>query len=183
MSFLGPFALYRFLATYRSLQWMPCQSWAFLRWPTFDGFMSALVLLLLWSMFADIRFIASSSMYPTLRLDDRIIVEWNSKNAEVSYYIRSPAVHDIVLFRAPRNLQDFNKEDVLIKRVVAKAGDSVEYVPQGHVYVLGDNRDPFPLKTSWEDMSCVVSDLRMVDHIVLILETFYKGIETPNGVG
>ncbi|XP_043698264.1 chloroplast processing peptidase-like isoform X3 [Telopea speciosissima] len=137
MSSLRPSALYRFLLTFPSLRWMPCQTLAFLRWPSLDGFMSILVLVLLWSMFVEVRFIPSSSMYPTLRVGDRIIAD------KVSYYFKSVAVDDIVLFRAPKNLQDigFRKEDVFIKRIVAKAGDLVEYVPHHHVYVLGDNRN------------------------------------------
>ncbi|KAI9097536.1 hypothetical protein K1719_025307 [Acacia pycnantha] len=95
---------------------------------------------------------------------DRIIVE------KASYYIRSPAVQDIVLFRDPTQPSGDKAADIFIKRVVAKAGDLVEvrhgslyinrvarkedyvaaqptyttnltYVPNGHVYVLGDNRN------------------------------------------
>lgn len=77
-----------------------------------------------WSflMFVEIRFIESSSMYPALCVGDRIIVE------KVSYYFKSPDIEDIVLFRAPKNLQDmvFRKDEVIIKRIVAKAGDLIE---------------------------------------------------------
>ncbi|KAJ4700733.1 Chloroplast processing peptidase [Melia azedarach] len=164
MSFLRPSALYQFLITCLSVRWMPCQSWGFLRWPGLDGFVKILVGLLLWSTFSEIRFIPSSSMYPTLRIGDRIIVE------KASYYFRSPSIHDIVTFRFPFQHPAIGEEDVFIKRIVAEAGDFVQvrdgslyvngiaqnedfiaeqpkytsnltYVPNGHVYVLGDNRN------------------------------------------
>ncbi|KAK2969427.1 hypothetical protein RJ640_011797 [Escallonia rubra] len=164
MSFLRPSALYQFLITYQSLRWMPCQSWAFLRWPSVEGILRLLVVALLWAMFAEIRYISSSSMYPTLHVRDRIVVQ------RASYFIRRPAVNDIVLFRAPSQQLGFREGDILIKRIVARAGDLVEvcggqlyvnriarneefiaekpayitnatYVPRDHVYVLGDNRN------------------------------------------
>lgn len=164
MSFLRPSALYQFLITCLSAGWMPCGSWGFLRWPGLDGFLKILIGLLLWSTFSEIRFIPSSSMYPTLRIGDRIIVE------KASYYFRSPSTHDIITFRAPFQHPGLGEEDVFIKRIVAKAGDVVQvrdgslyvngiaqnedfiaehpkytsdlaYVPIGHVYVLGDNRN------------------------------------------
>ncbi|KAH7567930.1 hypothetical protein JRO89_XS07G0192100 [Xanthoceras sorbifolium] len=163
MSFLRPSALYNLLFTSFYLRWMPCQSLAFLRWPGLDGFFRLFVALLLWSTFSEIRFIPSSSMYPTLRVGDRIIIE------KASYYFRNPSINDIVTFQAPVQLPGLG-EEVFIKRIVAKAGDLVQvcdgslhvngiamnedfiaerpkytsnltYVPKGHVYVLGDNRN------------------------------------------
>ncbi|KAK3029182.1 hypothetical protein RJ639_038734 [Escallonia herrerae] len=95
MSFLRPSALYQFLIAYHSLRWMPCQSWAFLRWPSLEGILRLFIVALLWAMFAEIRYISSSSMNPTLHVRDRIVVQ------RASYFIRRPAVNDIVLFRAP----------------------------------------------------------------------------------
>ena len=60
---------------YSTLRWMTCLSWGFPRWPGFDGLLRCLVVLILWSMYLEIHFIPSSSMYPTLRIGDRILVE------------------------------------------------------------------------------------------------------------
>ncbi|THG05964.1 hypothetical protein TEA_008371 [Camellia sinensis var. sinensis] len=139
MSFLRSSALYQLLVTFHSLRWMPCQSWAFLRWPSLDSIWVLFIIVLLWTMHSEIRSIPSSSMYPTLRVGDRIIIE------RASYYLRRPAIHDIVTFRAPTliHLQQHGliEELIFIKRIVAKAGDFVELVPRGHVFVLGDNRN------------------------------------------
>ncbi|XP_059630688.1 uncharacterized protein LOC132273685 isoform X3 [Cornus florida] len=163
MSFLRPSALYQFLITYHSLRWMPCHSWEFLRWPSFEGLLRLLVVLLLWSVTAEILHIPSSSMYPTLRVGDRIITErvsYNTRfgflrqplgdeslvclllqklfkeNSEASYFIRRPAIRDIVIFRAPAQQLGFREEEILIKRIVARAGDLVE-VHHGWLYVNG----------------------------------------------
>ncbi|MED6123888.1 hypothetical protein PIB30_053870 [Stylosanthes scabra] len=165
MSFLRPCAMYNFFVASPSMRWMPCQSGGFVfRWPGLDGFMRLLLLALLWTMLSEIHYIPSSSMYPTLRVGDRILVE------KASFYIRSPAVNDIVTFRDPTQLSRDKMDGVFIKRIVAKAGDTVEvcngklfvngvakdeefiagppsytleftHVPKGHVYVLGDNRN------------------------------------------
>ncbi|KAG6671810.1 hypothetical protein I3843_16G026200 [Carya illinoinensis] len=120
---------------------MPCQSWGFLRWPGLDGLLRLFVVLLLWSTFSEIRHIPSSSMFPTLRVGDRIIVE------RASYYFVSPAIHDIVTFRDPTQVNHgllyvngiAQKEDFIAECPTYKS--NLTYVPQGHVFVLGDNRN------------------------------------------
>ncbi|XP_057468956.1 chloroplast processing peptidase-like isoform X2 [Actinidia eriantha] len=136
MSFLRPSAVYQYLVTYQSIQWMPCQSWAFLWWPTLDSLMRLLVIVFLWSICAEIRYIPSSSMYPTLRVGDRVIIE------RASYYIRRPAINDIIIFRAHAQQPGFRKEEIYIKRIVARAGDLVE-VHNRSLYVnrIAQNED------------------------------------------
>lgn len=141
-----------------------------LKWSTWDAGKAAVAAFLASTAFRWIilepRFIASSSMHPTLEAGDHIIAE------KISYYFRRPDVDDVVLFSTTKPMQEYgiNSEEVLIKRVVAKAGDLVEVcngkllvngivktedfiaepaaydmtairVPDGCVFVLGDNRN------------------------------------------
>ncbi|MBQ1182046.1 MAG: signal peptidase I [Phascolarctobacterium sp.] len=108
--------------------------------------------------------VEGSSMYPTLKHHERLIVD------KLSYFITDPKKGEIVVFRYPRDeSRDF------IKRVIAVGGDTIEMrngkvfvngaeieegyiykndpkgpnmsnyrksvVPQGHIFVLGDNRN------------------------------------------
>lgn len=112
-----------------------------------------------------ITFIAQSfvvqgtSMMPTLQNNQRLLVD------KLSYRFSEPSHGDIIVFRYPAN-----PKDEFIKRVIAVPGDSVaiiegrlyvngqlieeEYiaeitrrgfsfqiVPEGHYFVLGDNRN------------------------------------------
>ncbi|XP_052153653.1 thylakoidal processing peptidase 1, chloroplastic-like isoform X2 [Oryza glaberrima] len=138
-----------------------------LRWPSCaDAFKLLLVLLLVSAALAEVRYIASSSMAPTLRPADRAVAE------RITYFFRRPSIGDIVFFKVPTTLQNYgvNKDVVFIKRILATPGDFIEVrqgqliingvarkehytashasytmeamrLPEGHVFVMGDNRN------------------------------------------
>ncbi len=115
---------------------------------------------------AEPRYIPSDSMYPSLYVGDRIVVE------KVSYRFGSPQPGDIVVFQPPPLLQrqGYGKGQAFIKRIIARGGqtvavrDGVVYiddrplqedyiaepprynllpvtVPEGKLFVMGDNRN------------------------------------------
>ena len=96
--------------------------------------------------------VEGTSMYPTLESHERLIV------SKYKYFFTEPKRGEIVVFRYPKDeSRDF------IKRVIATGGDTIEMrdgkvlvngsvieenyiyrksvVPQGHIFVLGDNRN------------------------------------------
>lgn len=112
---------------------------------------------------AEVRYIPSESMTPTLQVGDRIIVE------KLSYRLRSPQRGDIVVFSATPELRSQNLKDDLIKRIIGLPGDTISIqsgrllidgkptsepylqdpprynygptkIPQDQYFVLGDNR-------------------------------------------
>lgn len=96
----------------------------------------ALVVATARSSFADHYVVPSGSMLPTVHVGDRILV------AKAAYGVRVPFTHvalspqkdpargDVIVLTSPES------GDVLLKRVVALAGDTVE-VRGGHVWLNG----------------------------------------------
>ncbi len=79
---------------------------------------------------AEARYIPSSSMEPTLEINDRLIIE------KISYLVRSPQRGDVVVFSPTETLKEQKFKDAFIKRVIGLPGDTVE-VKGGRVYVNG----------------------------------------------
>ncbi len=77
---------------------------------------------------AEARYIPSSSMEPTLQINDRLIIE------KISYHFQDPERGDVVVFNPTQTLKAQNFNDAFIKRVIGTPGDKVE-VKAGHVYV------------------------------------------------
>lgn len=79
---------------------------------------------------AEARYIPSSSMEPTLQINDRLIIE------KISYHLKPPQRGDIVVFNPTDALINQNFKDAFIKRIIGVPGDKVE-VNNGTVFVNG----------------------------------------------
>ncbi|WP_267383040.1 signal peptidase I [Cyanobacterium sp. uoEpiScrs1] len=79
---------------------------------------------------AEARYIPSSSMEPTLQVNDRLIIE------KVSYHFKEPKRGDVVVFNPTKALQEKDFRDAFIKRVIGLPGETIE-VKMGKVYVNG----------------------------------------------
>ena len=125
-----------------------------------------LISLIIRVFIAEPRYIPSESMFPTLEIGDRLVIE------KVSYHFRHVHHGDIVVFQPPPQLQSqgFTDNQAFIKRAIATAGETIavengivyrnnqalkeDYiaqlpnydlipmtVPPGSLFVMGDNRN------------------------------------------
>ncbi len=79
---------------------------------------------------AEARWIPSESMVPTLKINDKLIVD------KLSYRFTNPQRGDVVVFSPTDNIKknDPTLKDAFIKRVIGLPGDKVE-VKGGRVYI------------------------------------------------
>jgi signal peptidase I len=75
---------------------------------------------------AEARYIPSSSMEPTLEINDRLIVEKISYACLLDRCVGQPKRGDIVVFSPTDALKQQNYKDAFIKRIIGLPGDTVE---------------------------------------------------------
>ncbi|MGQ9866114.1 MAG: signal peptidase I [Pseudanabaenaceae cyanobacterium] len=85
-------------------------------------------------LIAEPRYIPSSSMEPTLQINDRLIVE------KITYRFRAPERGEVVVFYPPNHPLVDDTSKVYIKRVVGLPGDRLR-IAKGTVFV---NDQPLP---------------------------------------
>ncbi|MDQ1433639.1 MAG: signal peptidase [Actinomycetota bacterium] len=91
-------------------------------------------------------YIPSDSMVPTLKTNDRVIVN------KLSYKLHPVHRGDIIVFTSPPNVDPSVKD--LVKRVIALPGETVEGRPDGHIYINGKVlKEPYLPKNTIEGPS------------------------------
>lgn len=121
--------------------------------------------ILIRTFIAEPRLIPSESMYPTLHVGDRLVVE------KLSYRLHPPQTGDIVVFHTPPELQrrGYEKNQAFIKRVIAKPGETISVVkgkvylnnqPLQEDYIAEPPNQPFPPVTVPADQFFVMGDNR-----------------------
>jgi signal peptidase I len=110
-------------AARRKPGWAVALEWAVL-------IVCALVIaLLIKSFLFQAFYIPSDSMVPTLKTDDRVIVN------KLSYKLHPVHRGDVIVFKSPPNVDPSVKD--LVKRVIALPGETVEGRSDGHIYING----------------------------------------------
>lgn len=94
--------------------------------------LSAILAFIIRQFVAETRYIPSSTMQPTLQVNDRLIIN------KLAYRFHAPERGDIIVFSPTQTLKEQNFHEAFIKRVIGLPRDTVE-VKNGRVYV---NHEP-----------------------------------------
>lgn len=84
--------------------------------------------------------VPSSSMYPTLKVGDRMI------GLRVPYYFTDPKRGDIVIFKCPEEGENYNK--LYVKRVIGLPGETVS-IRAGQVWITTADGEEFHLEENY----------------------------------
>lgn len=104
--------------------------------------LAVLLSLVIRTYVAEARWIPSTSMLPTLKIGDRLIID------KVSFKLNGIKRGDIVVFHAPPASR---LDEVMIKRVIGLPGETVS-IKNGTVYINGTPLDePYELEKPRED--------------------------------
>ncbi|HHZ16921.1 MAG TPA: signal peptidase I [Clostridia bacterium] len=144
-------------------------------------FLEAVVLFIIIGIFvADVRMVPSASMVPTIQIGDRLVVE------KITHRFWGLERGDVIVFEAPDEL---GMRDDLIKRLIGLPGDTVEVrdgrlyvnnqlqdepylaeaiaydfpavtVPEGKIFVLGDNRNFSYDSHEWDCIFANIDDVK-----------------------
>ncbi len=111
-----------------------------------EAVLPALVIVLVVNIFlAQATRVEGQSMDPSLRDNERLIIE------KITYRFRSPQRGDIVVLRRPQR-----SVDPLIKRVIGLPGETVA-IHDGLVYINGEPlSEPYLNQSTWGSMAPVV---------------------------
>lgn len=91
---------------------------------------AGLIVIVVRSFIAEPRYIPSSSMEPTLQINDRLIIE------KLSYKFRKPERGEVVVFNPPAVAAVPDSSLVYIKRLIGLPGDRIS-IRDGKVFVNG----------------------------------------------
>lgn len=111
-------------------------------------------------------FIPSSSMEPTLQVNDRVLVN------KLSYDFNDPGRGDLVVFEKPDNL--VSETDDLIKRIVGLPGETLELI-DGRVYIDGRGlNEPYvrEIPTNWLGFDATARELCSGENLCVIPEGY-----------
>ncbi|MGR3278140.1 signal peptidase I [Acaryochloris marina NIES-2412] len=120
------------------------------------------------SLIVEARYIPSGGMEPTLKINDRIVVD------KVSYLFRTPKRGDIILFKPTQALKRAGFENAFLKRIIGLPGDEVE-IKQNVIWINNQPlQEPYTMSGTTESPS---PDICRSNYVTMDVES--KPIDPP----